>query len=34
MAQLSPYLFFKDNCREAMMFYKDALVPHQESFVR
>jgi PhnB protein len=25
MAQLSPYLFFKGNCREAMMFYKDAL---------
>lgn len=25
MAQLSPYLFFKGNCREAMMFYRDAL---------
>lgn len=25
MAQLSPYLFFKGNCREAMLFYKDAL---------
>lgn len=25
MAQLSPYLFFKGNCREAMLFYQDAL---------
>jgi PhnB protein len=25
MAQLNPYLFFKGNCREAMMFYQDAL---------
>ena len=25
MAQLTPYLFFKGNCREAMTFYKDCL---------
>ena len=25
MAQLSPYLFFKGNCREAMTFYQDCL---------
>jgi PhnB protein len=25
MAQLSPYLSFNDNCREAMNFYKDCL---------
>lgn len=25
MAQLTPYLFFKGNCKEAMTFYKDCL---------
>ena len=25
MAQLTPYLFFKGNCREAMAFYKECL---------
>jgi PhnB protein len=25
MKQIAPYLFFKDNCREAMEFYKDCL---------